>query len=101
MLVHNAGVMPPERQETADGHEVALATHVLGPLLLTELLRPVLRGRERSRVVLVSSGGMYAQKLPAHDPEYLNGSYSGTTAYARTKRMQVALDAADAGALGR
>lgn len=91
VLVHNAGVLPPERQETAQGHEVALATHVLGPLLLNELLRPVLAAAGQSRVVVVSSGGMYAQKLAADDPEYLQGTYGGTTGYARTKRMQVAL----------
>jgi NAD(P)-dependent dehydrogenase (short-subunit alcohol dehydrogenase family) len=91
VLVHNAGAMPTDRQQTADGHEVALATHVLGPLLMTELLRPLLRAARPSRVVLVSSGGMYAQRLPADDPEYLQGTFNGTTAYARTKRMQVAL----------
>jgi NAD(P)-dependent dehydrogenase (short-subunit alcohol dehydrogenase family) len=91
VLVHNAGALPPDRQETPDGHEVALATHVLGPLLMTELLRPVLAAAGRARVIVVSSGGMYAQGLAAEDPEYLQGSYSGTTAYARTKRMQVAL----------
>ena len=67
-----------------------MATHVLGPLLMTELLRPALDAG-RGRVVLVSSGGMYAQKLPADDLEYTRGDYSGTTAYARTKRVQVEL----------
>jgi dehydrogenase/reductase SDR family member 12 len=90
VLVHNAGTMPPERTETTDGHEVAFATHVLGPVLLTELLRPVLAG-VGARVVLVSSGGMYAQRLASEDPEFLDGDYAGATAYARTKRMQVAL----------
>ena len=91
VLVHNAGAMPPDRQETVDGHEVTLATHVLGPLLMTELLRPLLAAARQSRVVVVSSGGMYARKLAADDPEYAGGTYSGTAAYARTKRMQVAL----------
>jgi dehydrogenase/reductase SDR family member 12 len=90
VLVHNAGTLPPERQETSDGHEVAFATHVLGPVLLTEQLRPLLAAAH-GRVVIVSSGGMYAQRLSAGDPEYRRGAYSGTTAYARTKRMQVAL----------
>jgi dehydrogenase/reductase SDR family member 12 len=89
VLVHNAGTMPPERTETSDGHELAFATHVLGPVLMTELLRPVLGAG--ARVVLVSSGGMYAQRVPADDPEYLDGEYAGASAYARTKRMQVAL----------
>lgn len=88
VLVHNAGVLPAERKTTRQGHEVTLATHVLGPLLMTELLRPVLSG---GRVIFVSSGGMYAQKLPLGDPEYTHGRYRGAAAYARTKRIQVAL----------
>ena len=59
-------------------------------MLLTELLRPVLAGHD-ARVILVTSGGMYTQKLPVHDPDYTRGTYKGTVAYARSKRMQVAL----------
>ncbi|WAC90038.1 SDR family NAD(P)-dependent oxidoreductase [Mycobacterium sp. Aquia_213] len=91
VLIHNAGVLPSERTETVDRHEVTLATHVLGPVLLTECLLPVLRGAEDPRVILMSSGGMYAQSLPTDDPEYFDEPYRGVTAYARTKRMQVAL----------
>lgn len=90
VLVHNAGALPAERTESVDGHELTVATHVLGPVLLTELLRPVLAGHD-ARVVLVSSGGMYTQRLPVHDPDYERGPYQGTVAYARSKRMQVAL----------
>jgi dehydrogenase/reductase SDR family member 12 len=90
VLVHNAGVLPPSRTETADGHEITLATHVLGPLLLTERLLPMLADSSDARVILMSSGGMYAQSLQADDPEYQRGHYRGVTAYARTKRMQVA-----------
>jgi NAD(P)-dependent dehydrogenase (short-subunit alcohol dehydrogenase family) len=91
VLVHNAGVLPSTRIETADQHEVTLATHVLGPLLLTECLVPILGAADDPRLILMSSGGMYTQSLPTDDPEYLDGRYSGVTAYARTKRMQVAL----------
>ncbi|WP_343598812.1 SDR family NAD(P)-dependent oxidoreductase [Mycobacterium sp.] len=91
VLVHNAGLLPAARTETADGHEITLATHVLGPVLLTERLLPVLAQSPDSRVIFVSSGGMYTQQLPTRDPEYLRGPYRGAVAYARTKRMQVAL----------
>ncbi|GAA1152320.1 SDR family NAD(P)-dependent oxidoreductase [Kribbella jejuensis] len=84
-LIHNAGVMPPRRTESAQGHELTLATHVLGPLLLTELLK-----HQLSRVVFVSSGGMYTQPLPT-DPEYREAPYKPAVAYARSKRVQVAL----------
>jgi NAD(P)-dependent dehydrogenase (short-subunit alcohol dehydrogenase family) len=85
-IVHNAGVMPPTRTESAQGHELSMAVHVLGPVVMTEALRGPLAG---GRVVLVSSGGMYGQALRADDPGYLTGDYSPTTAYARSKRMQV------------
>ncbi|MFC4782946.1 SDR family NAD(P)-dependent oxidoreductase [Nocardioides sp. MAHUQ-72] len=88
VLVHNAGAMPPERTESAQGHELTMALHVLGPVLMTELLRPRLTD---ARVVLVTSGGMYGQRLRVDDPEYLQGDYSPTTAYARSKRAQVEL----------
>ncbi|HEX6246592.1 MAG TPA: SDR family NAD(P)-dependent oxidoreductase [Nocardioidaceae bacterium] len=90
-LVHNAGVMPPERTETPEGHETTLATHVLGPHLLTHLLRDALAADGAGRVVFVVSGGMYTQRLRLDDPEYTRGDYSPPVAYARTKRMQVHL----------
>ncbi|MET0997355.1 MAG: SDR family NAD(P)-dependent oxidoreductase, partial [Marmoricola sp.] len=98
VLVHNAGSMPATRTESAQGHELSMALHVLGPLLMTELLRPRLAGSadgsgvlSGGRVILVTSGGMYGQRLRADDPEFLSGEYSGTTAYARSKRAQVEL----------
>ncbi len=68
---------------------------MLGPFLLTRGLRPVLRAASGpttpSRVVLVSSGGMYTTPLRLDDPESRTGTWSGGAAYARTKRMQVVL----------
>ena len=94
-LVHNAGVLPAERTETPEGHELTLATHVLGPFLLTRELRGLLTAGaapgDPSRVVLVSSGGMYTATVPVDDPEFRTGRWSGGAAYARTKRMQVVL----------
>lgn len=90
-LVHNAGVLPEQRTQTADRHELALATHVLGPHLLTAELRGALAADGDARVVFMTSGGMYTRTLRMDDPEYARGRYSGTEAYARTKRMQVHL----------
>ncbi len=88
VVVHNAGAMPPKRTESPQGHELTMSLHLLGPLLMTELLKERLRG---GRVVLVTSGGMYTQRLRDDDPEFLTGDYSGTAAYARSKRAQVEL----------
>ncbi len=89
-VVHNAGLMPKQRRVTREGHEVQLATHVLGPHLMTERLLPLLRAARGASVVWVSSGGMYSTPLVIDDLESTHG-YNGVRAYARTKRMQVVL----------
>lgn len=89
-LVHNAGLMAGERILTPQGHELQLATHVLGPHLMTELLLPMLRAAGGASVIWVSSGGMYGSPLVVDDLEYRRG-YNGVRAYARTKKMQVVL----------
>jgi dehydrogenase/reductase SDR family protein 12 len=91
VLVHNAGVLPGERLETRDGLELAFATHVAGPFLLTRLLRASLEQAEGARVVWVSSGGMYTRRLNVDDPNWLRRPYDGVKAYAETKRAQVVL----------
>ena len=88
-IVHNAGVMPPARTESPQGHELSLAVHLVGPVVMTEELRGPLSDGAGGRVVLVSSGGMYGQPLRADDPGFTTGDYSPTTAYARSKRWQV------------
>jgi dehydrogenase/reductase SDR family member 12 len=90
VLVHNAGAMPPKRTSSEQGHEMTMAIHLLGPLLMTELLLDNL-AKGQGRVVLVTSGGMYTQPLPVKDPEYTRGDYKPATAYARSKRAQVSL----------
>ncbi len=91
VLINNAGVLPTQRQETSEGFELAHATHIVGPVALTEGLLPVLRS-SRGRVVTVSSGGMYPVKL---DVRALRGEvkkYDGVAAYAQCKRAQVILN---------
>ena len=89
-LVHNAGALPQARTTSEQGHEMTMALHVLGPVLMTELLLPALSA-DAGRVVFVTSGGMYTQALPVDDPDYEGGEYSGAVAYARSKRGQVEL----------
>lgn len=94
-LLHNAGTMTGEERATsAQGHELSLAVHVLGPHLMTGLLRDTLRAADDPSVVWMSSGGMYGARLHADGPddiEFRTGEYDGVRAYARTKRMQVVL----------
>jgi NAD(P)-dependent dehydrogenase (short-subunit alcohol dehydrogenase family) len=92
VLVNNAGVLPGKRQLTRQGHELAFATNVLGPFLLTGLLLAPLRAAAPSRVITVSSGGMYTARLDADDPQLARRDFDGTRVYAHTKRAQVALN---------
>ncbi len=91
VLVDNAGAIFPERRIGPDGIEATLAVLVVGPFVLVSGLLPLLRRTPGARVIAVTSGGMYSQKLDLDDLESSSGSFSGSRAYARAKRAQVAL----------
>jgi dehydrogenase/reductase SDR family protein 12 len=91
VLVNNAGVMTEARGRAADGIELTLATNVVGPFLLTNLLIPLLRDSAPTRIINVSSGGMYTQKLRVDDLQSERGEFDGPKVYARTKRAEVIL----------
>jgi dehydrogenase/reductase SDR family protein 12 len=91
VLVHNAGALLNERRASVDGHEMTFATMVLGPFALTPALMPLLRESSDGRVITVTSGGMYTQRLHLDDLQMLHEPYRGSVAYARAKRAQVVL----------
>jgi dehydrogenase/reductase SDR family protein 12 len=91
VLVNNAGAMVGERTLSVDGIELTFATNVLGPFLLTNLLIPLLAESEPARIVNVSSGGMYTQRVHLDDLQMSGEEYDGPTAYARSKRAEVML----------
>lgn len=101
VLVNNAGVMTEERTLSTDGIELTLATNVLGPFLLTGLLLPLLEQSAPARIITVSSGGMYTQRIRVDDLQSQRGDFDGTAVYARTKRAQVILTEAAAERLRR
>lgn len=92
VLIHNAGALLKERAVSAQGFEVTIASQVLGPFLLTSLIRD----QVTSRVITVASGGMYAAALPdfaaGQSLEMPSDSYDGTRQYAIAKRAQVTLN---------
>lgn len=91
-LILNAGVLLDDYDETSAGLERTFATNVLGGFLLTRLLQPALIQAPDARVLHVTSGGMYTQRL---DLDVLQGqteSFDGVVAYAQTKRAQVILN---------
>ena len=92
VLIHNAGALLNTRQVSPQGIEQTIASHVVGPFLMTTLLLPLLNG---GRVVTVSSGGMYTSALPVFDNgetlEMPAHKYGGSKQYAIAKRAQVTL----------
>jgi dehydrogenase/reductase SDR family member 12 len=91
VLIHNAGTIHAEFSIGQAGIELTVAGQVIAPFLLNRLLMPALLVAAPSRVITVSSGGMYTQRL---DPAILQlpaSRYRGVTAYAKAKRAQVAL----------
>jgi len=91
VLVNNAGVLTPRRTISPNGLELTFATNVLGPFLLTNLLLPLLERSAPARIINVSSGGMYTQRIRVDDLHSERGEFDGPTVYARTKRAQVIL----------
>jgi dehydrogenase/reductase SDR family protein 12 len=63
VLIHNAGALDDVRHLSPEGIELTVASQVVGPFLLTGLLLPALRAGAPSRVLWVSSGGMYGEPL--------------------------------------
>lgn len=92
VVVHNAGALTPERHVDADGTEATVASQVVGPFLLTTLLLDRLAASAPSRVITMSSGGMYAARLTVSHLQMTAEKYNGTEQYARAKRAQVTLN---------
>jgi NAD(P)-dependent dehydrogenase (short-subunit alcohol dehydrogenase family) len=83
-LVNNAGLIVPERRESADGYELTFAVNYLSHFLLTLLVLD--RVREPARIVNVSSIG----QMPLNfDDLMLERSYDPFRAYAQSKLAQV------------
>ena len=91
VLIDNAGAMFSERTVGPDGIEATLATLVVGPFALETELLPLLARTPGSRIVSVTSGGMYTQAVRLDDLQCELEPWSGPRAYARAKRIQVAL----------
>jgi NAD(P)-dependent dehydrogenase (short-subunit alcohol dehydrogenase family) len=85
LLINNAGVMASPRRHTADGFELHLGTNHLGHFALTNLLLPLMEGRDDARVVTLSSNAHKTVRGIAFDN--LNGDrhYFRWNAYGQSK----------------
>ena len=76
----------PERQTSADGHELRFAVNYLSGFLLAHLLLPLLKASAPSRIVNVASLGQHPIDF---DDVMITKGYSGTRAYAQSKLSQI------------
>lgn len=92
VLVHNAGAMTHDFTLTSEGFEATFASQVLAQHLITTGLLPQLLVSDSPRVITVSSGGMYSERLEPEAVQMTAQDYDGVRAYARAKRAQVAMN---------
>lgn len=89
LLVNNAGAWFNERRETVDGHELTLATNVLGPYLLGRLLSPRLLAGQPARVINIVSSA--AGSFDVDDLDWTRRAYDGFKAYSQSKQALMML----------
>ncbi|MDR6237180.1 oxidoreductase [Aureibacter tunicatorum] len=86
LLINNAGVVNlKEREETASGLEMHMATNHYGHFLLTGLLYPFIVKTPDARVVTMSSGGHKFADLNFDDLNWNNRPYDRTKSYGDSK----------------
>ncbi len=89
VLVNNAGLMfGNERELSADGYEMTLATNHLGPFLLTSLLLDLLQKSPAARIVNVASMA-YRFSKPTLDDLQSERDYSPVWEYGNTKLWNI------------
>lgn len=89
VLVNNAGLMfGAEREVSADGYEMTLATNHLGPFLLTSLLFDLLQKSPAARIVNVASMA-YRFSKPTLDDLQSERDYSAMWEYGTTKLWNI------------
>ncbi|OBG80044.1 SDR family NAD(P)-dependent oxidoreductase [Mycobacterium sp. E3305] len=81
ILINNAGALTERRTETVDGFEKTLATNLLGPFALTNLLLP----RVRSQIINVGSDAHRSATLHLDDLHLRRHKWTRLGAYAQSK----------------
>ena len=90
ILINNAGIgsggAAGKRETSQDGHELRFAVNYLAGFLLTRALLPLLMLGKPARIVNVSSLGQHPIDF---DDVMLTRGYSGSRAYAQSKKPKV------------
>ncbi|OJY67566.1 MAG: hypothetical protein BGP16_03330 [Sphingobium sp. 66-54] len=84
LLINNAGAWFNTRRLSPDGHEMTLATNVLGPYVLTQELLPLLLAGVPSRIVNIVSAA--TSDYDTSDLDWESRRFNGFKAYAQSKQ---------------
>jgi NAD(P)-dependent dehydrogenase (short-subunit alcohol dehydrogenase family) len=84
VLVNNAAVSPPSREETEKGIELQFATNVLGYYWMIKYFSDILRSSAPARVVNIAS--YWAGGLDLSDLEFKTRQYHNHDAYRQSKQ---------------
>jgi len=88
VLINNAGIMAPPKTLTKQGFEIQFGVNHLAHMLLTLELLPMLKEKNNSRVVTVTSGVQYFGKIQWDDLQG-NIKYDRWASYAQSKLANV------------
>jgi NAD(P)-dependent dehydrogenase (short-subunit alcohol dehydrogenase family) len=90
VLINNAGIgsqnWGPQRDTSADGHELRFAVNYLSGFLLAYRLLPLIKAAAPARIVNVASLGQHPIDF---DDVMITKNYSGSRAYAQSKLSQI------------
>jgi len=89
-IVLNAGGMPSDFKTNSQGVESQFASQLFGHYYLIKKLKEQGKLADKTKVVWVTSGGMYLSKLSLKEI-YENEDYNKVSTYANVKRSQVEL----------
>lgn len=88
VLINNAGVLKPRREETKDGFERHFGVNHLGHFLLTNRLLPLLLKSAKARIVVVSSSAHRSGRICFDDLNLTRG-YNVWRGYSQSKLANV------------
>lgn len=89
VLVHNAGFVCRERQETADGFEAMFGVNHMGPFTLTRLLRDWLVESAPARIVVVASEAHRGVRGLDFDDLQMKQRFASWKGYSRSKLANI------------
>ena len=95
VLIHNAADFDLSRKSpvySTENIETVWATNHIGPVLMTDLLLPLMKKNENGRIITVASQGLMLHpllKINLQNPEFRGQKYSVEKAYYQSKLAQV------------